>query len=112
MRESFVLALHADELLDIAPPRRHVLVADRPIDGDSLLRVRLVVEIAPPEHAAAPHDRLAADLPPANPRERLAFGRLVWIVEIIYKKLARVLVAGAALALDRLISLQRVLIPH
>src|SRR3954469_10870092 len=106
MRQAFPASLHANELLDIAPPRRHVLVADRPVDAHSFARVRLVVEIAPAKDAAAPHDRLAADLPAANPRERLPFRRRVRVVEVVDEELARVFVAGPALTLDRLIPLE------
>src|SRR4051812_76063 len=112
MRESFAASLYADELLDVAPPRRHVLVPDRPVDADSFARVRLVIEITPTKHAAAPHDRLAADLPAANPRERFPFRRRVGVVEIVDEELARVLVARAALALDRLVALEPVAVAH
>src|SRR4051812_25732514 len=112
MREAFAASLHADEFLDVAPPRSHVLVANRPVDTDSFPRVRLVIEITPAKDAAAPHDRLATDLPAANPRERLSFRRRVRVVEIVDEELASVFVARAALTLDRLIPLDPVAVAH
>src|SRR4051812_14389257 len=112
MRQAFAASLDADELLDVAPPRRHVVVADRPVDGDSFAGVRFVIEITPAKDAAAPHDRLATDLPAANPRERLAFRRRVRVVQIVDEELARIFVARAALALDRLIPLEPVAVAH
>src|SRR5436190_1532628 len=47
MREPLFSSLDADELLDITPPRRQVLVAKRPIDANSLACICLEVEIAP-----------------------------------------------------------------
>src|SRR5206468_10981964 len=75
MREIFLPSLDANEFLDVAPPRRQILVANRPIDAVSLARVRLKIEIAPAVHAATPHDRSAADLTTAYPVERLSIRR-------------------------------------
>ena len=112
MREVLVAPLDADELLDVAPPRRHVRVADRPVDGDALFRVRLVVEIAPPVDAPAPHDGAAADLSSANPVERLVVRVRIRVVEIVDEELARVLIAGAGVALDGLIALDAIAVAH
>src|SRR5690242_3272457 len=112
MRQSFTSALYADEFLDVTPPRRHVLVADRPVDSDSFLQIRFVVEIAPAEDAASPHDRLATDLPPANPRKRFAVGSRIRIVEIVDEEFARVLVTRTALALHRLVALYPIPLTH
>src|SRR5258705_13945478 len=112
LRETLGTALDADELLDVAPPWRNVLVPEGPVDRYALLQVRLVVEIAPAEYTPAPHYRLSADLPAAYPRKRLPLRRRVRIVEIVDEKLASVFVAGAALGLDRLIALQTIAIPH
>src|ERR1051325_2957605 len=102
MSETFAPALHPDEFLDVTPPWRHVLVSNRPVDRDAFLQVRFVVEVAPAENAATPHDRLAAHLAAANPRKRLALGSRIRVVEIVDEKIARVLVAGATLRLNRL----------
>src|SRR3954465_15472401 len=112
MREAFAASLHADEFSRVAPPRSHFLVANRPVYADSFARVRLVIEITPAKHAAAPHDRLAADLPAANPRERFPFRRRVRAGDGVDEELARLLVARAALALDRLIALEPVAVAH
>src|SRR5258705_5706213 len=112
LRETFGTALDADELLDVAPPWRNVLVPEGPVDCYAFLRVRLVVEIAPAEYTPAPHYRLSADLPAAYPRKRLPLRCRVRVVEIVDEKLARVFVAGAALGLNRLIALQAIAIAH
>src|SRR5207249_6631996 len=67
------------ELLHVAPPRSHVGVAERPIDGDSLSRVGRVIEIAPPKDAASPHDGTSADLAPAYPVERFVLWKRIQI---------------------------------
>src|SRR3954464_982365 len=112
LRESFVPSLDPDELLDVAPPRRHVFVANRPVDRDAFACVRLVIEIAPAENAATPHDRLSANLPASYPREGFALRRRIRIVEIVDEELARVLVARSALTLNRLIALELIPIAH
>src|SRR3954464_9478912 len=112
MRQAFPASLHANELLDVAPPPRLVLVANRPAHAHSFAPFRLVVEIAPAKDAAAPHDRLAANLPAADPRERLPFRRRVRVVEIVDEELARVFVARAPLTVNGLISLEPVAVAH
>ena len=112
MREPLFSSLDADELLDITPPRRQVLVAKRPIDANSLACICLEVEIAPAIDAAPPHDRATTDLTAANPVEGLAVRSRVRIVEVVDEKLACVFVAGAGVPLHRLISLELLAIAH
>src|SRR5205814_10532910 len=100
MRETFFSSLNADELLDVTPPWRQILVAERPIDADSFPRVRLDVEIAPSIDAAPPHDRPSADLSATDPVERLPFGGRLGTVELVDGRHSRVFVARASVSLD------------
>src|SRR5262249_2483665 len=106
MRQAFASALNADESLDVRPPGLEVPVANRPIDRDAFARVRLEVEVTPPVDAATPHDRPPADLAPADPVKRLVVGERIRIVEVVDEELARILIAGAGVALDRLIAFE------
>ena len=112
MREPLLASLNADELLDVAPPRRQIVVAERPIDAESLARVGLEVEIAPAIDTATPHDRAPADLTSANPVEGLALRSRVRIVEIVDEELSGVFVAGTGVALDRLVPLEPLAVAH
>ena len=71
LRQAFGAAAHADEALDVVVPRRDLGVADRPVDGDAVLRVRFEVQVAPAIALPAPHDRAAADVIAADPVEAL-----------------------------------------
>src|SRR2546425_3869847 len=59
-----------------------------------------------------PHDGAPADLAAANPREWLALGRGVGILEVVHEKLVGHLVAGVALLLDRLLLGQSLAVAH
>ena len=59
---------------DVVVPRRDVLVADRPVDGDAVFRVRLEVEVAPAVALTPPQQRAAADVIAAIPIEALHLG--------------------------------------
>src|SRR5437762_3598891 len=106
VRQVFLASLDANELLDVAPPRSQIFIAKGPVDAISLACVRLEVEIAPAIDAAPPHDRAPADVSSADPIERLPVRKGIRIVEIVDEELARVLVAGTGVALDRLKALQ------
>src|SRR5262245_3754392 len=112
MREVLAPALDSHEPLDVTPPGREVLVAERPVDGDALARIRLEVEIAPPVDATPPHDRPPAHLAAANPVEGLVLGERVRIVEIVDEDLARILIAGARVPLDGLVALEALAVAH
>src|SRR5439155_26668333 len=112
MRQTFLATLDADELLDVAPPRRQILVAEWPVDAEAFACVRLEIEVAPAINAATPHDRATTDLSPANPVKGLPFRRRVRIVEIVDEELARVFIAGAGVSLNGLISLELLSIAH
>jgi hypothetical protein len=71
VRQSEPFPAHTDVLLDVAVPGRDVRVADRPVDGDPLLQVRLEVEVTPAIDLASPDERLAADLIALDPGEGL-----------------------------------------
>src|SRR5207247_4514702 len=74
LRQAFRLARDPDELLHVVVPGRDVGVADRPVDADAFLDVRLEVEVAPAVHLPAPHDGAAAHLASTDPGKRLALG--------------------------------------
>src|ERR1700687_2411966 len=73
----FPTPLNSDELLDVAPPRSEILVANRPVYAIALLRIGLEVEIAPAVDAPPPHDRAASNLPSAYPVKPLVIGKRV-----------------------------------
>src|SRR5450631_4363656 len=68
-------------LLHVVIPRRELLVANRPVDGDTVLCVDAEVEVAPAVALASPCQRTAADLIAAIPVEplHLRVGRLLLI---------------------------------
>src|SRR5271154_3261371 len=103
LREAFGLATYAGEFFDVVVPRRDVLIANRPIYGDTVAQVGFEIQIAPAITLAAPDDGFAANLAAANPCERLSGIGGERIFEIVDEELAGILVAGiVTLALDRL----------
>ena len=74
LRQALAAAADAGEALDVVVPRRDVLVADRPVDGDAVARVGLEVEVAPAVRLPAPQQRPAADVIAAHPVEALDLG--------------------------------------
>src|SRR5215210_562779 len=62
LRHVLARAVDAGVRLDVVVPWRQVLVADRPVDGDSILRIRLEVEVAPAVALTSPHQRTPADV--------------------------------------------------
>ena len=71
LRQALPAAADAGEALDVVVPRRDVLVADRPVDGDARPGVRLEVEVAPAVPLPAPQQRAAADVIAAIQSKRL-----------------------------------------
>src|SRR6266849_4606537 len=97
------LAADADEILDVIVPRSNVLVANGPVDSDTLAQIGFEVQVAPAIALAAPHDGAPADMTAANPEKGLTGIGGVGVFEVVDEKLVRVLVADAVtLALDRL----------
>src|SRR6266516_6223613 len=105
-------SLNSDELLDVTPPRREIAVANWPVDAEAFLRVRLKVEITPSVDAPSPHDGASTHLPAAYPVERLVFRERVRIVEVVYEKLGRPLVARAGMSLNGLVTLGSPAVAH
>src|SRR6185503_2352512 len=99
LRQPLLLSLHAHEPLDMAPPGRHVRVADRPVDPDAVARVGLVILVAPAEDAPPPHYRAAAHLASPDPRERLVLRPRLRIVPLVAEELARLRVPRPPLLL-------------
>jgi hypothetical protein len=62
-------AADASESLNVIIPRRDILIADRPVDGDAFLRVGFEIEIAEAIALTPPHQRAAADVITAEPIE-------------------------------------------
>src|ERR1700688_2957582 len=75
-------------------PGLDVLVADRPVGGNSVAYVGFEIQVAETIALTAPHDGLAANLAATNPSERLVGIGGVGIVEIVDEKFAGVFVAG------------------
>src|SRR2546421_2126452 len=101
LRQTFSLTADASELFDVVVPRRDVRVANGPIDSDALFQVGLEVQIAPAIALAPPKKRFTADLTPANPGKMLAGIGGIWILDIVHKEFAGILVASViTLALD------------
>ena len=101
LRQPRVLAADADELLDMVVPRLDVVVADRPVDADAFLRIRLEIQIAPPEAVPRPQQRTSAHLVAAIPAE--VFHRVVGMVHVLHKEVLRVLSEEIQIALDGVI---------
>ena len=59
---------------DVVVPRREVGVANRPVDRDAVLRVRLEIEIAEAIALSSPRERPSADVIAAIPVEALDLG--------------------------------------
>ncbi len=59
---------------DLVVPRREVCVANRPVDRDAVLRVRLEIEIAQAIALTSPRERPSADVIAAIPVEALDLG--------------------------------------
>ncbi len=102
------MAADADEFLDVVVPGGDVLVSDWPVDGDSVAQVGFKIEIAPAIRLAAPNDRTAAHLAPADPQERLCFVGGVGVLLVIDEELAVQFIEGAALLLDRLLAIETI----
>ena len=107
LRQAERFARDPDELLHVVVPRRDIGVADGPVDAEPVARVRREVEVAPAVHLPTPHDGLAAHLAAPDPVERLVGIEAVGVVAVVHEELAAVLVARVAMALDELITLER-----
>ena len=101
LRHPLVRSIDARVLLDVVVPRRNVGVAERPIDRNSFLRVRLEIEIAVAVALASPHQRPSTDVVAAIPVEALRLGvrRLLLVdppVGVLLVELAGALEDGIA----------------
>src|SRR5688572_19214770 len=76
LRQAFDRSGNAGVSLDVVVPRREIGVANRPVDGDTFLAVRLEIEIAEPVTLAAPCERSATEVITAIPVE--AFDLAIW----------------------------------
>src|SRR5262245_23396365 len=77
-------------------------MADRPVDAEPVAAGGLELIVAEAVGLPPPRQSSPADLPPADPIERLAWGGGVGIVFIIDEKMTGVFAAGVALRLNRL----------
>jgi hypothetical protein len=80
LRQVLPRALDAGVALDVVVPGGDVGIADRPVDGDTFLRVCLEVEIAPAVTLPPPHQRAATDLIAAIPVEAFDLGVRIVLV--------------------------------
>src|SRR3569833_357247 len=92
------VSANAREFLDVAVPRRNVLIADRPVDSIPETLGSRKFEIAPALAGPPPHDRLTANLVAADPVERLFL--YVGMLLVFYKKVLCVLAEGITLTDD------------
>ena len=106
LRDAFGLSADADEALDPVVVGRELGVLERPVRSEAVAARRLHVVVADAVALTAPHDRLAAHVPAADPGERAVLGRRVRAVVVVDEQVVRVLVALVALLLDRLLLLQ------
>src|SRR5580704_4436651 len=67
LRQTFRLPADPGEIFDVAVPRLHVGITNRPIDRNSLFEVGFEIEVAPAVTLTPPRNGLAADLSPADP---------------------------------------------
>ena len=88
--------------LDVVVPRRHVRVADRPVDRDAVLEIRFEIEIAEAIALASPRQRPSADVVAAVPVEALDLG--VWRVALVHPPI-EILLVQRIVALEHLVSL-------
>src|SRR5262249_757625 len=92
----------ADEPFDARVIRREGGMVDRPVNAEPVAAGGLELIIAEGVGRAPTHQSPPADLPPADPIERFAFGGGVRIVDVVDEKMTGVFVAGVALRLNRL----------
>src|SRR5262249_42262922 len=100
--ESFVRTADADEGFDEIVIRRQVFVAERPVFTVAVAAGGSKFVVAVAVAFAAPAEGFSANLPAANPQERLFDGKGVGIFVVVDKKLMAVLVAGKTEPLDGL----------
>src|SRR3546814_6026406 len=77
----------ADICLDIVVPRRHVVIADRPIAGDALALVGFEVARAPAEAPAPPDQRFSAERARPDPAELLAVLERIGVEAVVVVEL-------------------------
>src|SRR5207247_9527725 len=88
LRQSLRLARDSDEILDIVVPGRDVLIANRPVNGDSFAQVGFEIQITPAIRLSSPHDGSPAHMAAANPQERLTWIGGIRVLTIIDEELA------------------------
>ena len=84
LRQALFRACDTDELLDVAIPRREIVIADRPVAAVAILGVGFEILRRKPVGLAPPHDRAPAQMIAANPLERLVFGRDVGVFVVLH----------------------------
>jgi hypothetical protein len=81
--EALGLAAHADEAFHVLVPGFDILVANRPIDGRAVLRVRLEIHRTQSIRLPSPHERTSAHVIAADPVE--AFGLAVRMFAVVHE---------------------------
>jgi len=100
VRQAFGLPADSGKLLHVVVPRSDIFVANGPIDRNAFSCVGFEVEVAPAVSLASLRNGFAAQLAPADPRERLSLFPGVRVFEVVDKKLTGELVAVLCSALD------------
>src|SRR5206468_8709029 len=106
LRQSLRLARDSDEILDIVVPGRDVLIANRPVNGDSFAQVGFEIQITPAIRLSSPHDGSPAHMAAANPQERLTWIGGIRVLTIIDEELAIPFIHSTARLLNRLIVIE------
>ena len=108
--ETFTRAADADETFHAIVVGRELCIADGPVFAVAVAAGGLEVVVTEPIALARPAERPPADLPAANPHERLVGWKGVGILVIVDEKLMTVVIAGVAKPLHRLVLEQSLLI--
>src|SRR6266550_3658994 len=106
LRQSLRLPRDSDEILDIVVPGRDVLIANRPVNGDSFAQVGFEIQITPAIRLSSPHDGSPAHMAAANPQERLTWIGGIRVLTIIDEELAIPFIHSTARLLNRLIVIE------
>src|SRR2546425_7246651 len=112
LRQSLRLPRDSDEILDIVVPGRDVLIANRPVNGDSFAQVGFEIQITPAIRLSSPHDGSPAHMAAANPQERLIRVGGIRVLAIIDEELAIPFIHSTARLLNPLIVIEALAIAH
>ena len=108
--EAFARSADADVAFNPVVVGRELCIADGPVFAVAVAGGGFEFVVAVAIAFARPAERLPADLPAANPHERLVRGKGVGVLQIVDEELMAVFVAGVTQPLHRLVLEQALLI--